>query len=250
MNPLAWIDEHTPLPHPSRALPEGLLAVGGELTIPRLTEAYTHGIFPWFNEGDPVLWWSPDPRMVLTCADFHASNSLRKRLRQLARDDADPWAPWQIRINTAFADVIQACAEPRGGVAGTWISPQIRAAYQSWHQAGYVHSIETWKDGALVGGLYGVCLGRMFFGESMFSRIPDASKLALAYLVTMLQKHGISHIDCQQQTAHLARLGARPVARETFLEMVSVAQLHPTPHWPSGRLLSDGRLAALPPDTP
>lgn len=197
-----------------------------------------------------MLWWSPDPRMVLTCVDFRASHSLRKRLRQLARDDADPRAPWQIRINTAFAEVIQACAEPRGGVAGTWISPQIRAVYQSWHQDGYVHSIETWKDGALVGGLYGVCLGRMFFGESMFSRVPDASKLALAYLVTMLQKHGISHIDCQQQTAHLARLGARPVDRETFLEMVSAAQLHPTPHWPSGRLLSDGRLAALPPDTP
>jgi len=224
--------------------------VGGELTIQRLTEAYTHGIFPWFNEGDPVLWWSPDPRMVLPCAEFRASNSLRKRLRQLARDDANPSATWQIHINTAFADVIQACAEPRGSVAGTWISPQIRAAYQKWHQAGYVHSIETWKDGELVGGLYGVCLGRMFFGESMFARVPDASKLALAYLVTMLQNHGISHIDCQQQTAHLARLGARPIDRETFLDMVSAAQQHSTPHWPSGRLLSDGRLAALPPKTP
>lgn len=250
MNPLAWIDEHTPFPHPSKALPEGLLAVGGGLSIDRLIEAYSQGIFPWFNEGDPILWWSPDPRMVLKCADFRASHSLRKKLRQLARSDHDPMAATQIRINTAFARVIQACAEPRGRFAGTWISPQIQAAYYAWHKAGQVHSVETWHEGQLVGGLYGVCLGGMFYGESMFARTSDASKLALAYLVAFLQHQGISHIDCQQQTAHLTRLGARPISRDKFLLMVADTRSRPTPQWRRGRLSSTGELAALPTMTP
>lgn len=250
MNPLAWIDEHTPFPHPSKALPEGLLAVGGDLSVPRLTDAYSHGIFPWFNEGDPILWWSPDPRMVLACNAFRTSASLGKKLRQMRRTDNAPAAHLQIRLNTAFAEVIQACAEPRTTQAGTWISPQIQAAYQAWHKAGHVHSIETWQNGKLVGGLYGVSLGRFFFGESMFARASDASKLALAYLVRFLQRQGIEHIDCQQQTEHLASLGARPISREAFLVLLAAAQAHPTPHWPPGRLMADGQLAPLPTITP
>ena len=250
MSPLAWLEEHTPFPHPSKALPEGLLAVGGGLSVERLIEAYSQGIFPWFNEGDPILWWSPDPRMVLACADFRASHSLRKKLRQVARGDHDPRASTQIRINTAFARVIRACAEPRGRLAGTWISPQIQAAYHAWHRAGQAHSIETWHEGELVGGLYGVCLGRMFYGESMFARTSDASKLALAYLVAFLQRQGISHIDCQQQTTHLSRLGARPISREQFLLMLAETRRQPTPHWPKGRLTVAGELAALPTMTP
>lgn len=242
MNLLAWIDEDTPLPHPSNALPEGLLAVGGGLSVRRLTEAYSHGIFPWFNEGDPILWWSPDPRMVLNCADFQPSHSLRKKLRQIARHEHQPDASVQIRINTAFLRVIQACSEPRNGLDGTWISPQILAAYHAWHQAGQVHSIETWIDGELAGGLYGVCLGRMFFGESMFARRSDASKLALAYLVRFLQGQGIEHIDCQQQTAHLASLGARPISRNDFLALLEKTCRLPTPSWPAGRLMADGGL--------
>lgn len=250
MTPLAWIDDHTPFPHPSKALPEGLLAVGGDLSIERLTEAYSQGIFPWFNEGDPILWWSPDPRMVLSCGDFRVSRSLGKRLRQAARGDDDPQARVQIRINTAFVRVIRACADPRGNLAGTWISPQIQAAYHAWHRAGRVHSIETWIDGELAGGLYGVCLGRFFFGESMFARASDASKLALAYLVRFLERQGIRHIDCQQQTPHLASLGARPIGRDDFLALLADALRHPAPQWPKGRLTADGRLAPLPAMTP
>jgi len=250
VNTLAWIDDQTPFPHPSTALPEGLLAVGGDLSIERLTEAYSHGIFPWFNEGDPILWWSPDPRMVLACSEFRTARSLDKKLRQIARRDHDAHARVQIRINTAFVRVIRACAEPRGSVAGTWISPQIQAAYHAWHKAGHVHSIETWMDGELTGGLYGVCLGRFFFGESMFARASDASKLALAYLVRFLQREGIHHIDCQQQTSHLASLGARPMKREDFLALLADALRHPAPRWSKGRLLSDGQLAPLPALTP
>lgn len=250
MNPLVWIDEHTPFPHPSEALPEGLLAVGGDLSVQRLTEAYTHGIFPWFNEGDPILWWSPDPRMVLSCSTFRTSRSLAKKLRQMQRTESDPTAPLQIRLDTAFAEVMRACAEPRTTQTGTWISPQIQAAYHAWHKAGHVHSIETWQNGKLVGGLYGVSLGRFFFGESMFARVNDASKLALAHLVRFLQRQGIEHIDCQQQTEHLASLGAQPISRESFLALLAAAQTYPTPHWPPGRLLADGRLAPLPSITP
>lgn len=250
MNPLAWIDDNTPFPHPSKALPEGLLAVGGDLSIERLSDAYSQGIFPWFNEGDPILWWSPDPRMVLACDDFRVSHSLDKKLRQIARGDHDAQASIQIRLNTAFVRVIRACAEPRGSLAGTWISPQIQAAYHAWHRAGHVHSIETWINGELAGGLYGVGLGRFFFGESMFARVSDASKLALAYLVRFLQRQGIRHIDCQQQTSHLASLGARPMDREDFLLLLAEARTHATPQWPKGRLMADGQLAPLPALTP
>lgn len=243
MNTLAWLDDSTPLPHPGNALPDGLLAVGGNLSLARLTEAYSMGVFPWFNEGDPILWWSPDPRMVLKCTDFTASHSLRKKLRQVARLELNPHARIRIKLNTAFNQVIQACAAPRTTQQGTWISPDIQAAYLAWHQAGHVHSIETWIDGQLMGGLYGVSLGRFFFGESMFSRSTDASKLALAYLVGYLSRHGIEHIDCQQQTGHLASLGAQPIKRIDFLRLLEPAIQLPSPAWGSGQLLESGTLA-------
>ncbi|MGB3288517.1 MAG: leucyl/phenylalanyl-tRNA--protein transferase [Burkholderiaceae bacterium] len=245
MASLIWLDDAAPFPHPDSALPEGLLAAGGCLSVPRLMEAYSQGIFPWFNEGDPILWWSPDPRMVLGCEDFKASHSLSKKLRQLARAEQDPDARIRITTDAAFSQVIGACASVRGGRHGTWISPAIQAAYIDWHKAGTAHSIETWMDGELVGGLYGVCLGRFFFGESMFSLVSDASKLALAYLVDFLLARGIRHIDCQQQTGHLASLGARPMPRRDFLALLDAALLQPAPAWTPGRILHSGRLAPL-----
>jgi leucyl/phenylalanyl-tRNA--protein transferase len=215
---ITWLDSTgSPFPHTARALgagseAPGLLAAGGELTIDRLTQAYSRGIFPWYSAGQPVLWWSPDPRMVLRTADLKLSHSLRKTLRRFI---ADPRC--EVRFDAAFDAVIEACASaPRDGQRGTWIVPELRAAYQRWHRAGTVHSVETWVDGQLVGGLYGVNLGRMFYGESMFAHATDASKIALAALVAFCLAHGIDWIDCQQNTAHLASLGAREVTRAAF----------------------------------
>jgi leucyl/phenylalanyl-tRNA--protein transferase len=243
VNTLVWLDDSTPLPHPDLASPDGLLAAGGDLSLGRLTEAYSKGIFPWFNDGDPVLWWSPDPRMVLACADFRASHSLRKKLRQIARTEQFPDARIQIKMDTAFAQVITACAGSRTTQQGTWISPAIQSAYIAWNAAGHAHSIETWIDGHLMGGLYGVGLGQFFFGESMFSHASDASKLALAYLVNFLARHGVKHIDCQQQTDHLASMGARPVRRRYFLSQLEQAAQQPAPAWGQGQLLQSGMLA-------
>ena len=243
MASLIWLDDAAPFPHPDSAPPEGLLAAGGRLSIPRLTEAYSQGIFPWFNQGEPVLWWSPDPRMVLACEDFKASHSLRKKLRQTARVEQSPNARIRITTDMAFAQVIAACAAVRGGRHATWISPAIQAAYTAWHKAGVAHSIETWVDGRLAGGLYGVCLGRFFFGESMFSLSSDASKLALAYLVNFLLMRGIRHIDCQQQTGHLSSLGAQAMARRDFMALLDAALRHDAPDWPSGQILESGQLA-------
>lgn len=243
MHSLIWIDSSTPLPNPDVSLPGGLLAAGDGLSLERLTEAYSKGIFPWFNPGDPVLWWSPDPRMVLACSAFTPSHSLRKKLRQLARTDHDPLARIQIKMDTAFAQVIQACAMTREGQGGTWISPEIQKAYLAWHKAGKAHSIETWIEGQLMGGLYGVSLGRFFFGESMFSLKADASKLALAYLVGFLLAHGVQHIDCQQQTSHLHSLGARAVKRGDFLTWLGQALTQAPPPWIRGRLSQFGALA-------
>lgn len=215
---IAWLhDERTPFPPTAHALgprsdAPGLLAAGGALSVERLTQAYSRGIFPWYGEGQPVLWWSPDPRMVLRCRDLRISHSLRKRLRRFIADPA-----CELRIDSAFDRVIQACASsPRDGQPGTWIVAPMRAAYRAWHRAGAVHSFETWIDGELVGGLYGVNLGRMFFGESMFARETDASKIALAALVAFCRAHGIEAIDCQQNTAHLASLGAAEWPRTQF----------------------------------
>lgn len=206
-----------PLPESRRALPPeseapGLLAAGGELTAARLTEAYSKGVFPWYSAGQPVLWWSPDPRMVLFTDEFKLSRSLRKTVQRFAAD-----SDCEIRIDSAFRQVIGACASaPRDGQNGTWIVPEMIEAYCAWHARGTVHSIETWADGMLVGGLYGVSLGRMFFGESMFALRTDASKIAVAALICICREHGIAMIDCQQHTGHLASLGARELPRERF----------------------------------
>ena len=251
MTRLVWLDDATPFPDPALALDGGLLAAGGTLSVARLEEAYRNGIFPWFNKGDPILWWSPDPRMLLTCAQFRASASLRKRLRQLARLEAARAAgAMKVTTDTAFSQVVQACADPRPGAPdrrppGTWISSDIAAAYSAWHDAGGAHSIEAWMEGELVAGLYGVCLGRFFFGDSMFTRITDGSKIALAYLVNFLQVRGIHHIDCQQETPHLSSLGARAVSRERFLDLLRTALAHPSPEWGRGQILQSGQLAGL-----
>lgn len=243
MASLIWLDDCAPFPDPDAALPEGLLAVGANLTVERLAQAYRRGIFTWFNEGDPILWWSPDPRMVLTCDEFKTSHSLSKKLRQIARNEGTDSVRIRVSTNLAFAAIIRGCAEPRGMQHATWISPSIQAAYTAWHKAGAAHSIETWIDGELAGGLYGVCLGRFFFGESMFSRATDASKIALAYLIRFLSIRGISHIDCQQQTGHLATLGARPLSRKQFLDLLNKALQYPAPEWGRGEILQSGQLA-------
>jgi leucyl/phenylalanyl-tRNA--protein transferase len=213
-----------PLPDPERSLPRardipGLVAAGGELSPRRLGEAYSKGIFPWYSEGQPILWWSPDPRMVLLPAEFKLSRSLRKTIRRFI---ATPSA--QLRVDGATGRVIEACAEvPRGGESGTWIVAEMIAAYRAWHALGRVHSFETWIDGELAGGLYGVSLGRMFFGESMFAHRTDASKIALAALVAFCRAHGIDTIDCQQRTAHLASFGGREIARAEFRGRLGMA---------------------------
>ncbi len=211
---IPWLHGAAPFPPVEAALaePNGLLAAGGDLTVPRLLDAYRQGIFPWFSPGEPILWWSPDPRMVLLPPEFKVSRSLRRRL---GRPDC------AIRVDTAFEAVMRACAEPRqgsgaAGQAGTWITGAMIRAYTDLFDAGYAHSVETWMGGRLVGGLYGVALGRAFFGESMFTRATDASKLALAHLVAQLRRWGYGLIDCQMVTAHLASLGARPIPRSEF----------------------------------
>ncbi|ROT45531.1 leucyl/phenylalanyl-tRNA--protein transferase [Pusillimonas sp. NJUB218] len=246
MTVLPWVGPHDALPDPHHAQPDGLLAAGLDLGPARLEAAYRKGIFPWFNEGDPVLWWSPDPRMVLACCDLIVSHSMAKKLRQLKRSESIDASGLQIRVDTAFNQVIDACSAPRKGQPGTWISPQIKAAYGALHDQGKAHSIETWLDGKLIGGLYGVSLGGFFFGESMFSHAPDASKLALVYLTGFLKCHGVEHIDCQQETPHLASLGAKPVPRAVFMSWLSTALNRPPPPWRSGTLLQNGTIAPLP----
>lgn len=242
MSGLIWLDIDTPIPEPDLAMPEGLLAVGADLSVPRLREAYSKGVFPWFNEGDPILWWSPDPRMVLACGDFRESRSLGKKLRQVASRETTADARVLVTTDLAFSQVIRSCAQPRAAQAGTWISDRIIAAYERWHRLGQVHSVETWVDGRLAGGLYGVNLGGFFFGESMFTRSTDSSKIALAYLVRFLKRHGISHLDCQQCTAHLASLGAVPMSRGDFLALLRGALPRPAPPWRAGQLLHDGTI--------
>jgi len=231
--------------------PNGLLAAGGDLSLRRLVQAYSKGIFPWYAQGEPILWWSPDPRMVLACEQFSPSHSLRKRLRRIAREESGIDARVQVRVDTAFDQVLTECAQPRRGQPETWITPAMQQAYRDWHQAGGVHSVETWIDGHMVGGLYGVSLGGIFFGESMFTRVPNASKIALAYLVRFLHRHGVAWIDCQQQTRHLAHLGATPVPRTHFIKHVHAAvRQHATPPWRAGWLDSQGNLHGSEHDPP
>ena len=206
---IPWLDPADPFPPVNTALstPNGLLAAGGDLSPQRLIEAYRRGIFPWFNEGEPVLWWSPDPRMVLFPQELKISRSLRKTLKR---------GNYEIRADSAFKQVMEACAAPRGDQAGTWIHAEMIAAYEKLHEMGMAHSMETWIEGELVGGLYGVGQGKMFFGESMFFRVSDASKIAFVHLVTQLQRWGFEMIDCQMKTEHLASLGAREISRNEF----------------------------------
>ena len=215
---ISWLDVDSPFPDVSKALaePAGLLAAGADLSPQRLLEAYRHGIFPWFSEGQPILWWSTDPRMVLMTDRFRISDSLKKTLRKIERDIA-AGGRWQVRFDSAFENVMRACAAPRRDGPGTWISEDIIDGYTGLHRLGYAHSAEVWLDGELVGGAYGVSIGRMFYGESMFARVTDGSKIALAYLVRFLRRHGVKMIDCQQETGHLASLGAAPIPRAQFL---------------------------------
>lgn len=245
---IPWLEADTPFPPAGQALevPDGLLAAGADLSVARLRQAYGQGIFPWFSAGDPVLWWSPDPRMILACAEFSPPHALRKQLRQIERAQGQGDYTVCVQVDTAFADVIAACAAPRTEDGSTWIVPAMRRVYEDWHLAGAVHSIETWMEGRLAGGLYGVSLGSMFFGESMFTRRSNASKIALAHLVRFLARHGVQWIDCQQQTAHLASLGARPRSREAFLSHIAAACQQPVPPWQPGWLDSQGRLHPLP----
>jgi leucyl/phenylalanyl-tRNA--protein transferase len=227
---IPWLEPGDPFPTVDRALdqPAGLLAAGADLSPQRLIDAYRHGIFPWYSEGQPILWWSTDPRMVLFTSEFHISHSLRKRIAEVPRE-----ARIDVRCDTAFERVMRACAAPREGQEGTWISEAMIAAYGALHRHGVAHSVETWIDGELCGGLYGLAIGRMFFGESMFARAPDASKIALAYLVQFLVEHDFPMIDCQQETAHLASLGARPIDRADFLRRSAVLVDQPgIVHWP------------------
>lgn len=210
MHPISWLSEHDlHFPPIEQALPEpdGLLAVGGDLAPERLMAAYYEGIFPWYEAGGPILWWTPDPRMVMAPGDVHLSRSLRRHIR---RQD------FTITMDTAFPEVIRQCAGLREYREGTWITPEMQRAYITLHELGHAHSVEVWQDGQLSGGLYGISLGPMFFGESMFALRDNASKVALLALARQLEAWGFRLIDCQMPTPHLARMGAAPMARSTF----------------------------------
>jgi leucyl/phenylalanyl-tRNA--protein transferase len=220
---IPWLEHGTPFPPIQSALkdPNGLLAAGGDLSSERLLDAYRHGIFPWFSEGDPILWWSPDPRMILIPAELKISRSLGKSLRNRS---------YEARFDSAFDEVMAGCAAPRKGEPGTWISGAMIEAYRGLYRLGYAHSVETWIDGELAGGLYGVAIGRAFFGESMFSHARDASKIALAALVAHLRSAGFGLIDCQMRTRHLESLGAREIPRRRFSGLLE--ELIHYPHSP------------------
>jgi leucyl/phenylalanyl-tRNA--protein transferase len=213
---LIWLSEQAApdwFPPVAQALrdPPGLLAAGGDLTPQRLLAAYERGIFPWYSAGQPILWWAPDPRMVLFPAEFRCSRSLQKILRR---------GHLRTRLDHAFGETIRACAAPRRSGADTWLNEQMIGAYEALHAMGIAHSVETYQAGELVGGLYGVQLGHVFFGESMFSRVTDASKVALARLVAECAANDIQLIDCQVASAHLAGLGAREISRQEFVQLL------------------------------
>jgi len=217
---LTWLEPADPFPAPEKALkePSGLLCAGADLSVPRLLEAYRHGIFPWYSGGEPILWWSPDPRMVLFCEELKVARSLAKSLRN---------KDYRVTVDSCFEEVIANCSKPRKDGAGTWLGKDMRNAYLALHRAGHAHSFETWQAGRLAGGLYGVAIGRMFYGESMFSRATDASKVALVALVEELRRRGIPLIDCQQRTPLLASMGAREIPRRQFLRRVAALVNYP-----------------------
>lgn len=221
--PIPWLsgdDETTPLPHPNTALvePNGLLAIGATLSANRLEAAYRAGIFPWFSEQEPILWWSPDPRAILVPTQFKASQRLRRILRQ---------QNFSITLDTAFDEVIRGCAAPRPEQPGTWITDAMCDAFNRLHTLGLAHSIEVWKNQQLIGGLYGVSLGGAFFGESMFSRQPNASKIAMAWLCGQLTAWDFAFLDCQMPTPHLLSLGAQCLPRSRFLDWLADSQSQP-----------------------
>lgn len=224
---IPWLGSEIAFPPLSRALgqPNGLLCAGGDLSPQRLLTAYRNGIFPWYSEGEPLLWWSPDPRMVLIPSELRISRSLHKRLK---RHD------YTIRCDNAFRNVMAACAAPRDGASGTWIVAEMQAAYGHLHELGYAHCVETWIDGHLAGGLYGVAIGRAFYGESMFCRVSDASKIALAHLARYLVDGNFAVVDCQMNTSHLASLGAREMPRDQFVAGLArwTAEGDPPARWP------------------
>ncbi len=225
---IPWLSIDTPFPPVERALrsPNGLLAAGGDLSAPRLLDAYRHGIFPWFSPGEPILWWSPDPRMVLIPGKIKISRSFAKVLRNAA---------YEVRCDTSFEEVMRGCAAPRDGHHGTWISEDMIAAYCALHELGYAHSVETWMDGRLAGGLYGIAIGRMFYGESMYSRASNASKIALAHLARQLERWQFGMIDCQMNTPHLASLGAHEIPRTEFVARLrELINCEPVKHWQFG----------------
>lgn len=218
MSELMWLDPASlQFPPTSLALedPNGLLAVGGDLCAARLLEAYRHGIFPWFDESQPILWWTPDPRMILTPETLHLGRSLKKLARK---------RPFYITTDQAFADVMRGCAAPREQQEGTWITSDMEDAYTQLHELGYAHSVEAWQDGVLVGGLYGIALGRVFFGESMFSRVSGASKIAFANMATELFGWGFIAIDCQIASDYLLSFGAKDVSRTTFENLLRLSE--------------------------
>lgn len=218
---LPWLDGDSDFPPVTQALtdPPGLLAGGGDLSPQRLLLAYSRGIFPWYGPQDPLLWWSPDPRLVLQPSRIRVRRSLAKVLRNRR---------YRVCFNSAFEQVMRACAEPRGDGHGTWISEDMVLAYRELHRLGYAHSVETWHGDQLVGGLYGVCIGRMFYGESMFSRVPDSSKIALVYLCRVLQEHGYPLIDCQMETSHLLSMGAQSMPRMMFCQQLAELVVQPS----------------------
>jgi leucyl/phenylalanyl-tRNA--protein transferase len=213
---IPWLAADDPFPPIEEALkePDGLLAAGADLSPARLLHAYARGIFPWFSEDEPVLWWSPDPRMVLFTNELKLSRSLRRVMRS---------GRFSVTLDHAFTDVMRGCAEPRGDEPGTWITDDMIAAYSELHRRGFAHSVEVWAGDTLAGGLYGVAIGRMFFGESMFTRAADASKVGLATLVGQLQAWGFELVDCQVSSAHLFTLGAREIPRAEFVRHVAEA---------------------------
>ena len=218
--PIFRLVEDMVFPPPDYADPSGLIAVGGDLSSERLLEAYRVGIFPWYSDDQPILWWSPDPRFVLELDEFNISRSLRKTLQRKI---------FQVTFDRVFEEVIGACSgAPREGQRGTWITPEMRDAYLDLHGLGYAHSVETWFGGKLVGGLYGVSLGKAFFGESMFHYKSDASKVALATLVEKLKNWGFHFIDSQMTTEHMMNLGAKEVPRRIFLKRLQSALRHAT----------------------